>query len=67
MNMKAIELREKDPARLQELLYKELQEQFNLCMQKGGSAPLERPSEIKKTRRNIARIKTVMREKKRVL
>ena len=39
-----------------------LREQFNLRMQK-GTGQLSRPDQVKKVRRDIARIKTVMNEK----
>jgi len=60
--MNAAELREKSKEELQTLLQEELRAQFNLRMQK-GTGQLTQNSEVKKTRRNIARIKTVMNEK----
>jgi len=41
-----------------------LREQFNLRMQQ-GTGQLARPDQMKKVRRSIARIKTVMNEKAR--
>ena len=61
--MKATELREKTAEELQSLLLEELRSQFNLRMRK-GTGQLDKPSEMKKTRRNIARINTLINEKK---
>ena len=61
--MKTLELRDKTNEELQTLLLEELRSQFNLRMRK-GAGQLDKPSEIKKTRRNIARINTVLNEKK---
>ena len=61
--MKASELREKSAEELQALLVEELRGQYNLRMRK-GTGQLDRPSEVKKTRRNIARINTIINEKK---
>ena len=55
--------RDKTNEELQTLLLEELRSQFNLRMRK-GTGQLDKPSEIKKTRRNIARINTVLNEKK---
>ena len=60
--MKAAELREKTTEELQTLLLEELRAQFNLRMRK-GTGQLDKPSEMKKTRRNIARINTLINEK----
>ena len=61
--MKASELREKSAEGLQTMLLEELRTQFNLRMRK-GTGQLDKPSEMKKTRRNIARINTLINEKK---
>ena len=61
--MKILELRDKTNEELQSLLLEELRSQFNLRMRK-GTGQLYKPSEIKKTRRNIARIHTILNEKK---
>lgn len=61
--MKAAELREKTTEELQEILLEELRSQFNLRMRK-GTGQLDKPSEMKKTRRNIARLNTLINEKK---
>ena len=60
--MNASELREKKVTDLRGELEELLREQFNLRMQKGvGQAP--RPDRIRKVRRDIARVKTVINEK----
>ena len=59
--MNATELREKKPEELNVLLLELLREQFNLRMQK-GSGQLSKPSEVKRVRRDIARVKTIMTE-----
>jgi len=61
--MKAAELREKTTEELQGILLEELRAQFNLRMRK-GTGQLDKPSEMKKTRRNIARLNTLINEKK---
>ena len=61
--MNASELRNKKVDELNEELNELLREQFNLRMQKGvGQAP--RPDRIRKVRRDIARVKTVINEKR---
>ncbi|MFZ0470937.1 MAG: 50S ribosomal protein L29 [Thiogranum sp.] len=60
--MNANELRQKSADELKQELDGLLREQFNLRMQK-GTGQLSRPDQVKKVRRNIARIKTVMNEK----
>lgn len=64
--MKAAELREKTTEELQTILLEELRAQFNLRMRK-GTGQLDKPSEMKKTRRNIARLNTLINEKKNAL
>ena len=59
--MKASELRKKNSEELNKLLLELRREQFNLRMQK-GSGQLSKPSEVKRVRRDIARIKTFMNE-----
>ena len=61
--MKILELRDKTNEELQSLLLEELRSQFNLRMRK-GTGQLDKTSEIKKTRRNIARIHTILNENK---
>lgn len=61
--MTAVELRAKSIADLQQELEALLREQFNLRMQSGtGQSP--RPDQIHKVRKNIARVKTIMNEKR---
>ncbi|MDY6991003.1 MAG: 50S ribosomal protein L29 [Pseudomonadota bacterium] len=61
--MKAQELREHDVATLKQNLLELLREQFNLRIQKANDQ-LGRPSQIKAVRRDIARVKTILKEKK---
>jgi large subunit ribosomal protein L29 len=61
--MKASELREKSQAELTSALHDLLKEQFNLRMQR-GTGQFSRPHLMKEVRRNIARVKTVMSEKR---
>lgn len=62
--MKSKDLREKSVAELKKELLELGKEQFNLRMQKGlGEAP--RPHFYKKVRRDIARVKTLLKEKER--
>jgi large subunit ribosomal protein L29 len=60
--MKANDLRQKSAEDLQSELDGLVREQFNLRMQK-GTGQLTRPDKVKKVRRDIARIKTVLNEK----
>ena len=59
--MEAVELRQKKSEELDALLLELLREQFNLRMQK-GTGQLSKPSEVKRVRRTIARVKTVIAE-----
>lgn len=59
--MNAAELRKKKNEELNQLLLELRREQFNLRMQK-GSGQLGKPSEVKRVRRDIARIKTILAE-----
>ncbi len=59
--MDTAELRQKKPEELDALILELLREQFNLRMQK-GSGQLSKPSEMKRVRRSIARVKTVIAE-----
>ncbi len=61
--MKASELREKSVEELNSELVDSLREQFVFRMQR-ATGQLKRPSEMKKVRRQIARIKTVLNEMK---
>jgi large subunit ribosomal protein L29 len=59
--MNAAELRNKQAADLQNELLERRKEQFNLRMQQ-VSGQLARPDQLRKVRRDIARIKTVLNE-----
>jgi len=60
--MNANDLRQKSAADLKQELDGLLREQFNLRMQK-GTGQLSRPDQVKKVRRDVARVKTVLNEK----
>ncbi len=62
--MKVSELREKSETELRDELVALAREAFNLRMQ-AGTGQLARFTEIKKVRRNVARIKTVLGERSR--
>ena len=59
--MKAAEIRQKKPEELETLVTELLREQFNLRMQ-NGSGQLSKPNQVKVVRRDIARIKTILKE-----
>ena len=61
--MKASELRGKTQTELRSTLHDLLKEQFNLRMQR-GTGQFARPHLMKDVRRNIARVKTVINEKR---
>ena len=61
--MKASELREKSATDLEASLLELRKEQFNLRMQR-GTGQFSRPHLMKDVRRNIARVKTVMNQKR---
>lgn len=61
--MKASELRQKSVEELNQELLELLREQFNLRMQR-ATGQLAKPHLFKQGRRNIARIKTVLHEKR---
>ena len=60
--MIASELRQKTKEELNVMLLEKSQEQFNLRMQK-GTGQLAKPDQVKKVRRDIARIHTIINEK----
>ena len=60
--MKAGELREKSSEDLNKQLLELLREQFNLRMQK-ASGQLTRSHLLGQTRKDIARVKTILKEK----
>lgn len=59
--MKVSELRQKSSADLNATLVELGREQFNLRMQK-NTGQLSKSDQVKKVRRNIARVKTVVNE-----
>jgi large subunit ribosomal protein L29 len=59
--MKASELRQKSKDELGTMLLDLSREQFNLKMQK-GTGQLSKPDQVKKVRRNVARIHTILNE-----
>ena len=59
--MKASELRQKNKDELNVMLTELSREQFNLRMQK-GTGQLSRPDQIKKVRRDIARVHTILKQ-----
>jgi large subunit ribosomal protein L29 len=60
--MNAQELRSKSVSELKIELHNLLREKFNLSMQR-GTGQLTRPDQVKKVRKDIARINTVLTEK----
>ena len=60
--MKATELKDKSVEELNEELLNLLREQFNLRMQH-TTGQLEKTDQLKKVRRDIARVKTILTEK----
>ncbi|MBK4733898.1 50S ribosomal protein L29 [Noviherbaspirillum pedocola] len=60
--MKASELQDKDSAGLNKELTELLKAQFSLRMQR-ATQQLSNTSQLKKTRRDIARVKTVLAQK----
>ena len=60
--MNAQDLRVKNESDLREELTSLLQEQFNLRMQR-GTGQLTAPHDLRRVRRDIARIKTIMTQK----
>lgn len=60
--MDAHELRAKNVSELREELSGLLQEQFNLRMQR-GIGQLAHPHQLRRVRRDIARVRTVLNEK----
>jgi large subunit ribosomal protein L29 len=60
--MKPSELRGKEPAELQKELQALLRAQFGLRMQL-ATQQLSNTSQLKKVRRDIARVRTIMKEK----
>lgn len=63
--MKANELRAKDTSALNQELHELLKAQFSMRMQK-ATQQLSNTSQLKKVRRDIARVRTLLAEKARV-
>ncbi len=63
--MKASELRAKEPAQLSKELEELLRAQFGLRMQK-ATQQLTNSSQLKRVRRDIARVRTILKEKAEV-
>lgn len=61
--MKASEIRAKSATELEELLLEMRRKQFNLRMQQGSGQP-PRSSDIREARKDIARIKTIIEERR---
>ena len=59
--MKASELRQKTEQDLKTMIDELSREQFNLRMQK-GTGQLSKPDQVKRVRRDIARIHTILKE-----
>ncbi len=59
--MKASEVRQKSKDELQTMLTELSREQFNLRIQK-GTGQLAKPDQVKKVRREIARVQTIVNE-----
>ena len=62
--MKAAELRAKSDQELRDELLALRREQFNLRMQRGVNPEAVRSNKITEVRKDIARVKTVMNEKR---
>ncbi|MEX2481365.1 MAG: 50S ribosomal protein L29 [Gammaproteobacteria bacterium] len=63
--MIASELRTKSVEELSSLLLELRRKQFNMRMQSGLGQQPARSSEVRETRRDIARIKTILEERRR--
>ncbi len=61
--MKLQEIKEKSIAELKELILNSKKELFTLRMKHNKMNQLENPAQIKQTKRLIARLKTVLRQK----
>ncbi len=62
--MDAKEIRAKSTEELEKELLELSREAFNLRMQQ-GTGQLSRPNQVREVRRNIARVKTIMNERRR--
>ncbi len=63
--MNISEIRQKTKEELNAMLLELSREQFNLRMQK-GTGQLSKPDQVKKVRRDIARVQTILNEMSRV-
>jgi large subunit ribosomal protein L29 len=63
--MNAAGLRNKSVSELKLELHNLLRERFNLSMQR-GTGQLARPDQVKKVRKDIARVQTILNEKARM-
>ena len=63
--MNAAELRTKSVSELKLELHNLLRERFNLSMQL-GTGQLSRPDQVRKVRKDIARVNTILNEKARL-
>lgn len=61
--MKLSEIKEKTVDELKELILNAKKELFSLRMKHNKMTPLENPSQLKKARKEIAQLKTVLRQK----
>lgn len=61
--MKLNEIKEKTVEELKEMILNAKKELFSLRMKHNKMTPLENPASIKKARREIAQLKTVLRQK----
>lgn len=59
--MKVSELRQKSKDELGAMMLELSRERFNLRMQK-GTGQLSKPDQVKKVRRDVARIQTILKE-----
>ena len=59
--MKVSDLRQKTKIELDTILLELSRERFNLKMQK-GTGQLSKPDQVKKVRRDVARIHTILKE-----
>lgn len=61
--MKLNEIKEKTVEELKEMILNAKKELFSLRMKHNKMTPLENPSQLKKARKEIAQMKTVLRQK----
>ena len=61
--MKLNEIKEKPVEELKEMILNAKKELFSLRMKHNKMTPLENPAQLKKTRREIAQLKTILRQK----